>query len=348
MRAERVAILYDYHDVDREKELYPTEPVAFTAQVILSSLVAGGYRARMVPLTSLRYPEVAGALNPRPDVVFNLSDTPLNDSSREAEVAELLDRLGLPYTGNPPRALLRAQDKVRAKLILQEYSIPTPRFAVFPRDGETDGWTLFPAIVKPAREDASIGIDAGAVVADSALLRARVEYVTSRFDQPALVEEFVSGREFNISILESGGLLAFPAYEIDFSGLPPSMPRIVSHQAKWSPASPAYRGTRPVCPAPLSPRLWDEIKSVAVRAYRALGCRDYARVDIRLSGRGEVFCLEVNPNPDIGIDGGFARAARVFGFSYQRLIDILVRTALERNSREDKDQAGGEVRPVAG
>ncbi len=341
-KPEKVAILFDRSNWG-DNDPYPTEPVAFTAQIILSSLVAAGYRARMVPLDSLEAREIAGALTPRPDVVFNLSDTPLNDSSREAEVAEILDRLRLPYTGNPPSALFNAQDKIRAKRILQRHGIPTPRFAVFSRGREKTGnWNLFPAIVKPAREDASIGIDADAVVSDPADLQSRVEYVIARFEQPALVEEFVPGREFNISVLENDGILALPAYEIDFSGLPSGLPPIVSHQAKWSPESPAYRGTRPVCPAPLNPRLWKEIESIALRAYRAMNCRDYARVDIRLSAGEKPYCLEVNPNPDIGIDGGFARAARVHGFSYRELIDTLVRTAFGRGARDDDADPAGE------
>jgi D-alanine-D-alanine ligase len=291
----------------------------------------------MVPLPSLEVHELARALTPRPDVVFNLSDTPLNDSSREAEVAALLDRLDLPYTGNPPETLFHAQDKITTKLILQKKGILTPHFSVFNRIREIKEWKKFPAIVKPSREDASIGIDDKAVVFDRGELRARVAYVIRHFNQPALVEEFISGREFNISILEHNGILTFPAYEIDFSGLPASLPPIVSHQAKWVPNSPAYQGTRPVCPAPLSPRLWKEIKKVATHCYRAMNCRDYARVDIRLSPENKVFCLEVNPNPDIGIEGGFARAARVFGFSYQELIDTLVRTAYQRTARNDED-----------
>jgi D-alanine-D-alanine ligase len=185
-------------------------------------------------------------------------------------------------------------------------------------------------IVKPSREDASVGIDDRSVVNTPGELRRQVHYVIEEFDQPALAEEYIDGRELNVAILGSVNPLVLPISEIDFSGLTSEMHKIVSYEAKWIPDSVAFKGTQGVCPAPLPPRLEAEIRATALRCFHLVGCRDYARVDFRLSPAGVPYVLEVNPNPDISDDAGFARSTRTYGLSYSEAIGKIVESVLER------------------
>jgi D-alanine-D-alanine ligase len=149
-------------------------------------------------------------------------------------------------------------------------------------------------------------------------------------DQPALVEEFIEGRELNIAILGNRRPIILPISEIDFSGLPPSYPRIVTYSAKWIEGSDEYKGTVGVCPAPVCAETERQAKEIALKVYRAMGCRDYARVDMRLDKNNNLYVIEVNPNPDISDDAGFASSARAYGFTFEGIISKIVEYALER------------------
>ncbi len=147
------------------------------------------------------------------------------------------------------------------------------------------------------------------------------------------MEEYLDGREFNVSILGDGKPEVLAVSEIDFAGLPEGLPRIVCYRAKWDEDSPMYKGTVPVCPADIPRELEDRIRQVALRSYRVLGCRDYARVDLRTDARGHLYVLEVNPNPDLGPKAGLARAARAAGCSYAELVLRISELALARGGR---------------
>jgi D-alanine-D-alanine ligase len=267
-----------------------------------------------------------------PDLIFNLVECVENEAIQEMNVAGIYDLLKIPYTGAPALTLGLALNKPRVKEILSYYNIRTPRFQVFQISEKI---TLrddlkFPLIVKPSREDASVGIEDASVCYSIAELRKRVRYIFEEFDQPALVEEFITGRELNVAIMGNKKPIVLPISEIDFSGLTDDMHKIVSYDAKWVHGSIAFVGTNGVCPAPIPQELEEQVKAIATQCYHVIGCRDYGRVDFRISEDGTPYVLEVNPNPDISDDAGFARSARVHGFTFEQAIAKIVEFALER------------------
>ncbi len=260
-------------------------------------------------------------------VVCNLFEGLSGASWTEASVAGLLEALGVPYTGNRATTLNLALDKRVAKSVLQAAGVATPAGRLFrsvPERRALESLT-FPRVVKPVAEDASLGVDAGAYVETAAALQERVAWVLATFHQPALCESYLPGREFNVSVVgESAGARVLPVAEIVFAEEAGGQPRLVTHDAKWQPGSPADRATVPVCPAAVGASLRVKIETVALAAYRALDCRDYARVDLRLDERGQPCVLEVNPNPDIGRDAGLARALAASGGDYSVFLNRLV------------------------
>jgi D-alanine-D-alanine ligase len=276
-----------------------------------------------------------------PDVIFNLCEGFCGRSSGEVAVAGLFELLEIPYTGSDPVALALGLNKGRTKEILSYHGVATPNHVILPdRDFAWEDDLDFPLIVKPAREDASLGITRHSVVKDLAELREQVELVTARYRQPALVEEYVNGREFNVTVIGNDPPEVMPLSEIDFSGLPRGIPRIVTHEAKWEEESDEYKGTVAVCPARVEEETAAEIATAALAAYRLIGCRDYARVDIRLSRRKKPYVLEVNPNPDLSMDAGVVRAAKARGWDHSALVKRILEMALRRKVEHDRAETG--------
>ena len=264
-----------------------------------------------------------------PDIVINLCEEALGDSHFEMDVPALLELLRFPYTGSPPLTLGLCQDKGLTKSILESRGLPTPKYQILRKFEDWEGQACYPLFVKPLREDASLGITKESYVKNEAELRKRVEYITERYNQPALVEEYVSGRELNVSILGDKDLQILPISEIVFGFT--DEPRIVDYSAKWIGESEEYKKTIPVCPAELDIDTRRTVESVALRAYVALQCRDYARVDIRLKN-GTPYILEVNPNPDISPQAGFARSLKAAGIPYEDFVNRLVMMAYKRRA----------------
>ena len=300
---------------------------------IKSALNALGYRTTIFNVDSNFFRLIDYLREERPDLVFNLVESVENESAQEMNVAGVYELMNIPFTGAGPLALGTALNKPRVKEILFAHGIRTPRFMVFgikDKIAMQEGMS-FPLIVKPAHEDASVGIDDNSVVYNIADLRKRVRFIHTEYDQPALAEEYIDGRELNVAILGNKPPAALPISEIDFSGLTEGMHKIVSYEAKWIHGTVAYEGTRGVCPAVLPAQLEARIKETALRAYSLIGCRDYARVDFRLTKDGIPYVLEVNPNPDISDDAGFARSARAQGYTFAEIVGKIVESALERS-----------------
>jgi D-alanine-D-alanine ligase len=274
-----------------------------------------------------------------PDAVFNLCESLGGDSRFEPLLPLLLERGGFAYTGSPPLTLGLALNKHKAKDVLRGCGVPTPE-SVLLVEPDVSGVTLpFPLIVKPPREDASVGISSDSVVRDRAALERQVTYVIARYHQPALVERYIEGREIYVSMLgrADGGTEpdVLPLHEIDFSEMPADRPRIVSFEGKWVESSPEFAGTKPVACAPLDPAVEDRIRRVAQTGFAAMELRDYARLDLRLDAAGTPYVIDVNPNCDISTGAGFARAARASGLDYDQLIRHIVDLALQRRSHAD-------------
>lgn len=268
-----------------------------------------------------------------PKCIFNLCEEVWGNSWGEVYIAGLLELLGLPYTGSGPFALGLSLDKAKTKDVLKANNIKVPLYKVF-KEGEAipSVGLEFPLIVKPLHEDGSFGIDCGSVVYDEEDLSCRINAMHKRFKEPVIVEEYIDGREINVSILGNNkNLQVLPISEIDYSNMPPNYPRICSYKAKWEVSSIEYKNTVPVCPADLPPKLCEEIEDIAIRVYDIIGCRDYARIDIRLDKLLEPYIIDVNPNPCLNPDSGFVRSAKKAGFSYVELVGKIVDLCMERN-----------------
>ncbi|MCX6138760.1 MAG: ATP-grasp domain-containing protein [Ignavibacteriales bacterium] len=267
----------------------------------------------------------------KPDLVFNLVESLGDQAIHEMHVAGIFEVMGIPYTGSAPLSLGTCLNKARTKELLTFHRIPTPRFVICGSMRDVSHIRLpFPLFVKPAKEDASVGIDNSSVVRSPAALRKRIKYILEKFEQPALVEQYIEGRELNVAIIGNRKPVILPISEIDFSGLPEKYPKIVTYSAKWMNGTIEFEGTKGVCPAKLAPAVEKKVRDIALRAYQVMGCRDYARVDIRLARGGNPYVIEVNPNPDISTDSGFIRSSRTHGFSFNEIIGTITGYALER------------------
>ncbi len=300
-------------------------------EFIVSSLLEAGFNVKVLPVYNARR-FISELLELRTDLIYNFCEMVELDSQEEVFAAGLYELLKIPYTGSPPMTLGLCLDKAKTKIILSHYGIPTARFEVF--KSALDGFRKinlnFPLIVKPIHEDGSTGIDEKSVIYDVKELDERIQHILTSFKQPALVEEFIEGREINVAILGNNPPIVLPISEIDFSQLPSHLPKIVSYQAKWASNTDYYDKTIPICPAPLEPELEEKVKEIALLCYKIMGCRDYARVDMRIDKNGNPYVLEVNPNPDLSRDAGFMGSASVYGLTHSETIVKIAEIALER------------------
>jgi D-alanine-D-alanine ligase len=296
---------------------------------IATALASAGYDAHVIgvdgDLVSLR----TQLDELEPDCAFNLCESLAGDARLESAVPLLLELLGVPFTGSPPEVLSFALRKDRVKQRLEAAGIPTPAGRVLAQPGDPCDLP-FPLIAKPVREDGSVGISNASVVRTRAELDRAVESVVTRFRQPCLVEEYVDGREFNVAMLGHPTPRVLPLSEIDFTGLPEGAPRIVSYDAKWTSGSVDDIGTVPVLHPSLPTAIAARVRRVAADAFRAVGVRDYGRVDVRLASSGVPYVVDVNPNCDLSPHAGMARAAAGVGIDFTALCGLLVRYGLRR------------------
>ncbi len=277
---------------------------------------------------------IAGLSRRRPDLVFNLMEMFGQNVFGDIPVTGLLDLLGVKYTGSGPGELYLSQDKGLTKKLLAFDGILYPRFAVFSRQQafETGGNLRMPLFVKPLRADSSIGIGSNSLVYDTGALMKRVSAIHREVEDSALAEEYIEGREFYVGVLGNIQPQALPPVEVDFTGFPEGQPKVLDSKAKWSEGSREYKGTRSVV-ADIPGELRARLQKVSVDAYRALRVRDYGRVDLRLTGTGEIYVLEVNASCYLEKTAEFAMAAHAAGIEYDAMIGRIVEAALERYGR---------------
>jgi D-alanine-D-alanine ligase len=272
-----------------------------------------------------------------PDTIFNFVESVEGISSYEYCTTGLFELLGFEYTGNTPFCLGNCLNKERTKNILRSFKIRTPKSVILNSFKKSNGTHLkkfdlkFPVILKLLHEDASIGISEFSVVNNPDDLKKQFEFLTGTYKEEIIAEEYIDGRELNVAVL--GGTI-LPVSEIDFTGLPENLPKIVTYDGKWIAESVYYANTKPKCPAELDRKLKKKITSMALEAFHALSCRDYARVDIRVDKSGKPYVIEVNPNPDISEDSGFARAGGVKGINYTELLFTIANFAIKRKKPE--------------
>jgi D-alanine-D-alanine ligase len=267
----------------------------------------------------------------RPELVFNLCELFGDDVNGDVAVAGILDALRLRYTGCGPGELYLTADKALGKKLLAYEQVKYPRFAVFGRgaDLETGGNLSMPLFVKPARMDASLGIEADGLVSDATALMKRVAWIHEEVGDDALAEEYIDGREFHVGVLGNRQPDVFPPVEVDFSKLPPGQPHILSTRAKWEEDTVEYRGTRALV-ARLPDELRARLQQVAQAAYRALRVRDYGRVDLRVTEAGDIYVLEVNASCYLEEKSEFAMGAAAAGLEHTDLVARIVALAQAR------------------
>ena len=265
------------------------------------------------------------------DLVFNLTESYAGDDTKDMNIAAYLELLDCQYTGAGPHAMYLAQDKALAKKIFAFHGIKTPFFATSYRGKLDHSHDIsFPLIVKPTSEDGSIGIDQGSFVESVKELMERIHYIQEEFDSPALIEEYIEGREIYAAILGNESPEVLPMVELDLSKLPKGTPRIAGKEVKWETETEAYKVTKSAVAEDLDEATTKRLSETALSAYQALKLRDYGRIDMRLSKKGEVFVIEANPNPWLASTAEFAMAAKKAGRNYTGLIAEIVDLARAR------------------
>lgn len=322
------------------RDLLAEQGVLVCAQAVADALQMAGYRVAEVPIRT----DVELALAPYPPThwaIFNLGEGLEGRLFEEARIAWALEAMGYRFTGSDGDAIARSVNKALTKAILVANGVPTPPWWCFrqPDEVDTSGVSAFPfpLIVKPVAEDASLGIGPEAVVHTPRQLRERVGYIVECYRQVALAEAFIAGREFNISLWGDPQEL-LPLAEVDFSAFADPFERIVSFAAKWDARSFEYHHTPILCPARLAPALAVCIATTAQRAWEAIGCRGYARVDMRLADNGTPYVVEVNCNPDLSPGAGFYRAAQAAGYDYTGMVVQILEIALRQMNTYDRDR----------
>jgi D-alanine-D-alanine ligase len=328
----RIAILHnqDHALLEEDPGREARADVLRVAAAMLRALEKSKHKIVLVPVDQDLLGLHEAVTHQRPDVVLNLCESLAGDARGEMLVPAMLDLLRVPYTGNSALSLALALHKNKSKEILLARGVPTPQFCLVSHLEELTGVDLpFPLIVKPSREDASMGIDFDSVVNTRQELGRAVGRVLRTFHQPALIESFIEGREVYVPLLGNAARRSLPLSEIRFGNAFVGKPKVVSYKAKWDTDSDECiesPSELAILPSEVASRCID----VAMAAFEALDCRDYGRVDLRVDAHGQPFVIDINPNCDLHPQAGFARAAEAAGLSYADLALHLVELAWER------------------
>lgn len=288
-----------------------------------------GHTVTTAEVTVPALESVLSQYDPSEYVVFNWCEELPGIPHSEARVAEILAEMNFTFTGATGETLRLSWDKRKVKGTLEEAEVPTPRWRVYSKP-DPDGWDCFPSIVKPALEHCSYGVTHGAVVLNQREMRQRLEYVLTAFKQPALAEDFIDGREFHVTVWGNGDLEMLPAAEMDFAAFDCVRDRLCTYDSKFTEGSEAYEKIEARVPARLDTGEAELLEATSCRAYRAIGCRDYARMDVRLRD-GVFYVLDVNANPDISSETTMTEAARLAGYSRGAMASVLVNLAARRH-----------------
>jgi D-alanine-D-alanine ligase len=303
-----------------------------------AALATAGHTTRRLAVDDKVQPLIDELTKDPPELVFNLAESFRGKSALESNVAALLNLLDLRYTGSSPAGLILAGDKTLTKKVLAFHGIQSAKFATMYR-GQSDwvGDISFPLLVKPPQEDASLGITQKSVVNDVKELLDVISSTQQEYQSPVLVEEFIDGREFYVGVIGNSKVEALPIIELDFSKFPAGLPKIASWEAKWGDdgdeKGEQFEGTQSIFPTDLSEELTNKIQHVAIDSFQALRLRDYARIDLRVTAKEEVYVIEANPNCYLEEKSEFARAAQKAGLEYPALIARIVELASARYSR---------------
>ncbi len=298
------------------REIYGKHSV----QSVADGLRSCGHQVRVMEGDMTLLSELQAFMPPDPDtgrptgLVFNMAYG-IQGEGRYLHVPGMLELAGVPYTGSSPRAHGVCLDKIVTKVMMQWVGVPTPRFCSMMRPEDFDSSLCFPLVVKPRHESTSLGL---ALVFDRDDLATAVEHIVKEYGQDALVEEYIDGREVAIGLLGNDPVEILPPVELDFGTR--SM-RIMTKQDKFHKTTDE---PEKICPAPIPPALRERLEKIALDTYHACGCRDYARIDIRVDPQGNPFVLEVNSMASLGQGGAYVLAARTAGYEFPQLVTRIV------------------------
>lgn len=326
----KVLVVYnvvDLLDKGQPEDLLAEQETKIVEDAVANSLRSFGHQVVSVPIRHELW-EPLREYDSNEWLIFNLCESIRDKTYLEPYVISVYEYLHFRYTGSNRLTLATCLNKGRAKEILKAHNIPTAPFQVM-SPPTVKRQLDFPLFVKPVAEDASLGITLDSVVENERELRQQLRFIWDTYRQPALVESFIEGREFNVTVLGNENPRVLPLSEINFGQIPDPKARIVTFKGKWVEESDDYKYTQVISPAKVSDTMREKIVKVAVDAYRAMGVRDYGRVDLRVMN-GTPYVLEVNPNADLSPDAGIARSARVAGMGYAMLADEIVRLAAHR------------------
>ncbi len=333
MKRSRVVVLFD-SDADLPanpefaKQLQSSDEAEFD---VARALLERGHDVRLVGIRERLDPLLAALQGGDIDLVFNVTEGFAGRASLDYAIAGVLEMFGVSFTGTPPWGLILARDKSLTKKVLLYHGIRVPNFVVYARGSavQRPSDMRVPLIVKPLSEDASIGIAQSSVVRDDDALRDRVGFLHTRLGCDVIVEELIVGRELYLGIVGNDPPRALPPVEMIFENMPEEQ-RIATFKAKWSARYRKSKGIRNVMAKDIPKEVLARLADVAARAYRALGLRDYGRVDVRLAPDNEIYVLEANPNPFIARDEDLPNAAQEAGVSYVEFIETIAECALKR------------------
>ncbi|MFN8598639.1 MAG: hypothetical protein U0559_20940 [Anaerolineae bacterium] len=261
-------------------------------------------------------------------LVFNWCEQYYDRPWTDAEITGELEQLGYTFTGAGSAQMRFSMDKGLVREALLAAGVPMPIGQLY-ADDHVEDWAIFPAIVKPTNQHSSYGISRSSLVESSDELRRQVQWVLDEFGGAALVEEFVDGREIHAPLIGNRDMFALPLMEVDYSLFAEMRDRIYTNEAKFDKSNTPYYLTKFLCPAPLAARTYHTLIDIAAKAYRAGGCRDYGRVDLRIRD-GQPVVLDVNPNADLSFESDHAIASKMLGWTYGELAARIVECALER------------------
>jgi D-alanine-D-alanine ligase len=329
-----ILVLYNQPQSTKDHPASESEHmVVEIAQFMAETLKALGYRTSLLglgPEPDVLWRELKSQ---KPDAVLNLYEGTLDDAESETYVACLLNWSGIPYTGCPPQTLSLARAKHLTKLLLKGAGLPTADFMVVTGEPIPECRLSWPVIVKPAAQDASVGIEHASVCQNHVEMAARVRHVLDTYGGPVLVEEFIAGRELMVALVALPELKALPPAEVLFRESRPGAWPILTYSGKWKPGHEDYDTTPPKYPADIGPDLAARLGDIAMQAFRLVGCRDYARVDFRVNARNQPFILEINPNPEVSDDACFGYILKSAGIDFADFLKSLIEQTLQRSPK---------------
>lgn len=314
----KIVVLYNQVKslaVGQSEDLLADQDTVKTAKAIVKNLKVN----HEVSLFEVKEANLKDLRKLKPDVFFNNAFGIGSISKSEVDLAEILEETGVPFTGSGSKAIALTTDKTATKKVVAAVGVPVPG----------NSKTNFPLIVKPANEDCSLGINEKAVVKNKKELEEQIKFLEKTYSEPVLVEEYIDGRELNVSVIGAGkNAEVLPISEIIFGPSYKNKPKVVDFAAKWEEKTDSFKETVGVCPAKLPADVENYVKEVALKSFLATGCKNITRVDIRLSKDNIPYVLEVNANPGIGPDDGSTRSARAAGLSYPQFLEKIIQVAL--------------------